>query len=201
MVTGTPKTRRRHASPPMRSPSSYRARDALDLLQRDHEQVRKLLREFDRLRQAGAVGQEGKADIVDRLCDLLSLCAQIEEELFYPVVRPVLHSSALAPTLLCDHARLRRLIARLDELEPADPGYDEAVADIGDCVLPSMEHAQTVLFVGARSAGLDMAALHERIVRHRRAQQQQDLTRIGLPTPKSTPVYGAWPPACHLSEM
>jgi hypothetical protein len=185
----------------MRSPSLYRARDALDLLQRDHEQVRKLLREFDRLRQAGAGGHEGKSDVVDRLCDLLSLCAQIEEELFYPAVRPVLHSSALTPTLLCDHALLRRLIARLDELEPADPGYDDAVADIGDCVLPSMEHAQTVLFAGVRSAGLDMAALHDQMVRHRRARQQQDLTRIGLPAPRTTTVIGAWPPSCRLTEM
>jgi hypothetical protein len=185
----------------MQSPSPYRASDALDLLQRDHQRVRRLLRDYDRLRQGGAGGPQGKADIVDRLCDLLSLCAQIEEELLYPLLRPVLASNGLAPALLCDHAQLRRLIARLDELQPTDPGYDEAVADIGECVLPSMDHAQTVLFEGVRSAGLDMVALREQMVRRRRAQQQQDLTRIGMPAPRATAVIGAWPPACRLSEM
>jgi hypothetical protein len=185
----------------MRSPSACRASDALDLLQRDHELVRKLLRDYDRLRQGGVGGPEGKADIVEQLCDVLCLCAQIEEDLFYPLVRQVLHSSGLAPTLLCDHAQMRRLIARLDELEPTDPGYDDAVGDIGDCVLPSMNHAQTVLFAGVRTAGLDMVALRDQMVRCRRAQQQQDFTRIGLPPPRSTAVYGAWPPACRLTEM
>ena len=185
----------------MPSRSAYRASDALDLLQRDHELVRKLLRDHDRLRQGGGGGAEGKADIVEKLCDVLTLCAQIEEELLYPLVRPVLDGHGLAPTVLCDHAQLRRLIARLDELEPTDPGYDDAVGDIGDCVLPSMNHAQTVLFAGVRTAGLDMAALRDQMVRRRRAQQQQDFTRIGMPTPKSTEVVGAWPPDCHLTEM
>lgn len=185
----------------MRSPSVHRARDALDLLQRDHDLVRKLLCDCDRLRQGGAGGPEGKAATVEQLCDVLSQCAQIEEELFYPLVRPVLDSSGLTPTLLCDHALLRRLIARLDELEPTDPGYDEAVGDISDCVLPSMNHARAVLFVALRGAGVDMLALRDQMVRHRRAQQQQDFTRIGVSATKSPPVIGAWPAACRLAEM
>lgn len=185
----------------MRTPCDDRASDALDLLQRDHELVRKLLRDYDRLRQGGEGGPESKADIVERLCDVLCLCAQMEEELLYPLVRPMLNGIDLAPTLLCDHAQLRHLIAHLDELEPTDPGYDDAVADIGDCVLPSMNQAQTVLFAEVRTAGLDMVTLRDKMVRRRRAQTQQDLTRIGLPAPKSTAVLGAWPPACRLAEM
>jgi hypothetical protein len=84
-------------------------------------------------------------------------------------------------------------------MEPGDPGYDDAVADIGDCVLPSMDDAQTVLFVEVRMTGLDTAALGEQMARRRRAQQQQDLTRIGLPRSESTAVLGGWPPACHLT--
>jgi len=185
----------------MRSSSAHRSRDALDLLRRDHELVRKLLRDYDRLRQGGVGGPEGKADIVEQLCDVLCLCAQIEEELFYPLVRPVLKGSGVEHALLCDHALLRRLIARLDELEPTDPGYDDAVGDIGECVLPSMNHAHTVLFAELRSAGLDTMALRDQMVRHRRAQYQQDFTRIGLPPPRSTEVVGAWPPACRLTPM
>ena len=185
----------------MRSPYAHRTRDALDLLQRDHDLVRKLLCDYDRLRQGGVGGPEGKADVVERLCDALTQCAQIEEDLFYPLLRPMLKDNGLAPTLLCDHALLRRLIARLDELEPTDPGYDEAVGNISDCVLPSMNHAKAVLFVTLRSAGMDMLALRDQMVRRRRAQQQQDLTRIGLPPARSTEVYGAWPPACRLADM
>jgi hypothetical protein len=185
----------------MRSPFAYRARDALDLLQREHDLVRKLLCDYDHLHESDMGNTQGKAQVVEALCDVLSQCAQIEEELFYPLVRTVLDSSGLARTLLCDHALLRRLIARLDELEPTDAGYDTVVADVKNCVLPSMNHAQAVLFETLRGAGLDMLALRDQMLRRRRAQQQQDLTRIGMPLPRSTEVIGAWPPACRMVEM
>ena len=168
----------------MRSPPAPRARDALDQLRMDHERIRKLLRDHERLRQGcQSGGLHDKAELVDRLCDALSLCALIEEEIFYPMVRPVLDGALLAQTILCDHARLRRLIARLDEMEPRDPDYDDAVADIGDCVLPSMDDAQAVLFAQVRRAGLDTVALGEQMARRRRAQQQQDnaMTSEGAP--------------------
>jgi hypothetical protein len=184
----------------MRLPkSAHRAHDALYHLELDYKLIRKLLGEHDRLRQDGAVDPEGKADIVERLCDALSLCALIEEEIFYPMVRSLLDGTVLAQTNLCDHARLRGLIARLDELQPSDLGYDDAVADIGDCVLPSMDGAQAVLFVQVRRAGLDMTGLGKQMAQCRRAQQQQDLTRIGLPPSESTTVLGGWPPACRLT--
>jgi hypothetical protein len=183
----------------MRPKTALRTRDALDQLRLDHDLIRRLLREYDGVRLIEGCGPERKAEIVERLCDALCLNALIEEEIFYPVVRPALDGAVLAQAALCDHARLRRLIARVDEMEPGDPGYDDAVVDIGDCVLPSLDDAQTVLFVGVRMTGLDTAALGEQMARRRRAQQQQDFTRIGLPRSESTVVVGSWPPACHLS--
>ena len=44
----------------MRIRAFGRARDALDQLRLDHDLIRRLLREFDRLRMAGAGGPEGK---------------------------------------------------------------------------------------------------------------------------------------------
>jgi len=176
-----------------------RTRDALDQLRQDHDLIRKLLRDHDRLRQGGAGGPGGKAEIVERLCDALSLCALTEEEIFYPVLRPLLGDGLLAHATLCDHARLRRLIAQLDEMEPSDPGYDAAVADLGDCVLPSMDDAQSVLFVALREAGLDSVALGAQMSLHRRAQQQQDFTRIGLPASECPAVHrSATSPARRL---
>lgn len=165
----------------------------------DHELIRKLLREHSRLPEGGSGGREGKAAVVERLCDALSLCALIEEELFYPVLRAMLGRPVLEQIQLCDHALLRRLIARLDEMEPDHPGYDDAVGDIADCVLPSMDDAQTVLFVEVRMAGLDTAALGEQMTQRRRAQQQLDFTRVGLPRSESSALQGGWPPACRLA--
>lgn len=161
----------------MRIRAFGRARDALDQLRLDHELIRRLLREFDRLRMAGAGGPEGKAEIVDCLCDALALHATLEEEIFYPLVRSVAgeHSPALAAC--CDHERLLALIAALDEMEPGDPEYDATVGDIADCVVPSMDSEQAVLFRMVREAGIDTQALGERMNRVRKAHQR-DLTNI-----------------------
>lgn len=178
---------------------TLRARDALDRLRCDHEHIRKLLRDHERLRQAGAGAAESKATIVERLCDALSLCALIEEELFYPMVRRLLGDNGFGLATLCDHARLRNLIARLDEMEPDHPGYDEAVVAIGDCVLPGMQLARTVLFVELRMTGLDTAALGQQMRQRRRAHEQLAPTRIDLP-PSGT-ALASWPPTCRLASV
>jgi len=161
----------------MHPPSAPRRRDALERLRLDHERIRKLLRQYDALRLVQGCHAECKAEIVEQLCDALSLNALIEEEVFYPLVRPVLEAAVPVKTLLCDHARLRSLIAHLDEMEPGDPGYDDAVVDLGECVLPSLDDARSVLFVQVRMTGLDTVALGEQMTRWRRVQRQ-DLTRI-----------------------
>jgi hypothetical protein len=185
----------------MRTQPNQQAGDALHQLRRDHELIRKLLREHERLCQSAGRCPDSKADVVERLCDALCLCAQIEEEILYPTLRLVLDGEVLARTTLCDHGRLRQLIARLDEMEPGDPDYDGAVADIADCVLPSMDDAQTVLFVALRLAGLNAVALGEQMAQRRRTQLRQDFTRLGLPAGDAAEVVGGWPAACRLVRM
>lgn len=156
----------------MRTKSFVRARDALNQLQLDHEAIRDLLRDFDRLRLVDRDGTVGKAEIVDCLCDTLMLHAQIKEEIFYPVVRATLGDDPGVLSAFCDHSELYQLIARLDELDPRDPDYDELVGQLSDCVMPSFDQEQAVVFSRVRGAGVDTAALARAMARRRRAQQQ-----------------------------
>ncbi len=161
----------------MRIRAFGRARDALDQLRLDHDLIRRLLREFDRLRMAGAGGPEGKAEIVECLCDTLALHAHLEEEIFYPLVRSVAGENSPALSAFCDHERLLELIAQIDEMEPGHPDYDATVGDIADCVVPSMDSEQAVLFRMVREAGIDTHALGDRMTRVRKAHQR-DFTYI-----------------------
>ena len=156
----------------MRIRAFGRAQDALDQLRLDHDMIRRLLREFDRLRMAGAGAPEGKAEIVDCLCDTLCLHARLEEEIFYPLIRSLPGDSVRTLSAFCDHARLRDLIAQLDEMAPGDPDYDATVGHIADCVVPSMETEQQVLFKAVRVAGLDTLALGKEMSRVRKSHHQ-----------------------------
>lgn len=164
----------------MRCISVARLSDGLDQLHGEHQSIRQLLRAFERARLLGPSGCGEKAAIVDRLCDTLTLHARIEEDIFYPLVRSVLREDSEATAAFCNHQRLLDLIGWLDELEPQHPDYDRMVRLIGDCVLPSMDQEQAVLFEAVRAAGLDTLALGQRMA-HCRKAHRQDLTELALP--------------------
>ncbi|WP_439589143.1 hemerythrin domain-containing protein [Hydrogenophaga sp.] len=161
----------------MRVRGPGRARDALYQLQLEHEAIRRLLREFDRLRLANEDRSEEKAEVVDGLCDALSLHVRIGEELFEPLSRLQASSDPAAFSTQCDHRHLVQLIAQLDELEPGDAGYDDAVGDIADCVMPCMDGEMSLLRSLAREALVDTQELGERMNRLRKVHQG-DFTRV-----------------------
>jgi hypothetical protein len=161
----------------MRVRGPGRARNALYQLQLDHEAIRRLLREFDRLRLANEDHSEEKAEVVDCLCDALSLHVRIGEDLLEPLSRLLVRSDPMAFSTQCDHRHLVRLIAQLDELEPGDSGYDNAVGDIADCVMPCMDGEMSMLRSLAREALVDTQELGERMNGLRKLHQS-DFTRV-----------------------
>lgn len=176
-----------------------RVRDALDQLRLEHELILKMLRDFDHLRHTGEATPKAKAELVDHLCDLLSLHAQLKEQILYPVARTIVASNDRAQAAFCNLDLLQHLIARVDEMDPSDTAYDEAVGELGDCLVASMAAEQKVLFAEVRAAGVDTHALGEQMTRMRRAQQQRDLTSVDLPRQRSAPPAVGWPPACRLA--
>jgi hypothetical protein len=159
--------------------------DALVLLTRDHDAVKRLFRDYEWL-----VEQQGdddtKAGIVDQICGELSLHAQIEEEVFFPAIRAMTGSGHS----LCDHAHAKELIAQLDEMEPGDARYDALVAALCADVVPHMNEEQAGIFLCVRLAGLDTAALGPQMAQRQRAVRE-DVTLVGLPHANAGAV--TWP--------
>jgi hypothetical protein len=162
----------------MRPKAPLRARDALAQLQLDHVRIRRLLRQYDRVRLTDEISREGKAEIVDDLCDALSLLALLDEEIFYPVVRPALGGNASAQAAFFDHVLLGRLIAQLDELPPGDHACDAVVADIGDRVVPCINAAEASLFEAVRNTGVDTLTLGMQMALRRREHRAQLPLRV-----------------------
>ena len=175
------------------------ARDALDQLVLEHGRIRTLLRQYDRVRLTDK-RPSGQAEMLDSLCDLLTLLAHMEEDFFYPAVRRVLSDNLPAPAAFCDHARLRGLVAQLDEMPPGDPACDALVADIDACVVPWMNAAPGGLFLAVRLAGLDTLALGLHMALWRREQQAHTraLHRTANPNRSSGLAASGWPqPLCR----
>lgn len=157
--------------------------DALDLLRRDHDAIKQLFLDYQKL--LGRHGSDDdKGEIVGRVCFEWCIHLQIEEEIFYPRARAALGPSEQIEHALRDHGGSRDLIALLDEMEPGDADFDATVAVLGAYVVPHIDEEQQDIFPLLLRAGLDTAALGRQMAQHRKALLE-DVTRIGLPVSMS----------------
>jgi hemerythrin superfamily protein len=98
---------------------SKKENDAIELLKHDHQEVSKLFKDFEK---AGAGEQNGLAG---RICQMLGIHAQIEEELFYPAAREALDDEELIDEAAVEHGAVKDLVSRIeseDEMLAANKG-------------------------------------------------------------------------------
>ena len=69
-------------------------KDAIALLESDHTAVQRLFKRFEKLKD-GEGNDEEKAELVRLICDELKVHTQIEEEIFYPMVRDAIGDDGL----------------------------------------------------------------------------------------------------------
>ncbi|HEX5122780.1 MAG TPA: hemerythrin domain-containing protein, partial [Rhodanobacteraceae bacterium] len=62
--------------------------NALELLKRDHQQVDKLFKQFEDIKEGAE--DSAKEELVTQICDALTVHAAIEEAIFYPAARQAL---------------------------------------------------------------------------------------------------------------
>jgi hypothetical protein len=77
--------------------------DATILLTRDHTEVSKLFKQYEKLVKAEADGPDRQA-LAEQICDMLTVHASIEEEIFYPAAREAEVDSDLLDEAEVEHA-------------------------------------------------------------------------------------------------
>jgi hemerythrin-like domain-containing protein len=149
-------------------------RDALALLKADHIKVRELFREFELLRDMEDE-DERKSELVDEICYELTLHTMLEEEIFYPVLRSAIDDDDMMDEADVEHAGARELISQLEVMYPGDDHFDATVTVLGEEVAHHIDKEEGEMFEAARRAGIDLAALGERLA-ERREELEEDLT-------------------------
>jgi len=90
-----------------------------------------------------------KRSIVRLICNALEVHAQLEEEIFYPAMRALASGGALVDKSLSEHARMKELIAKLRNMEPADSVYDDTVMEMMRDVIHHVADEETMLLPDA----------------------------------------------------
>lgn len=137
---------------------------ALKLLKQDHRAVEEALAEFE------SAGQEEKQAIARRICAMLTVHAQIEEELLYPAARESLsrEDRHLVAEARVEHASLKELIGQIEEREPLDEQYEAKVCVLGEYVKHHVSEEEKELFPRLERSSLDLRALGERLEARKR---------------------------------
>lgn len=140
-------------------------KDACELLDADHIAVKHLFVDYARLAilpQALADKTAGeRTALAMKICDELTIHAQIEEEIFYPAVRAgVPDSAALIDKALSEHQVAKQLIADIRGIGTANPAMDTLVAELNVAIENHVKDERDMMFSKAMAAPeIDLLAL------------------------------------------
>lgn len=165
-----PSTRK---SPP--AAAATKTPDAVQLLMADHAEVKPLFKQYEQLVEDEADDEE-KQELAEQICDLLTVHATIEEEIFYPAAQEALEEPDLVDEATVEHASAKDLIAQIQEGSPADELYDAKVKVLGEYIEHHVKEEEKEMFPMAKKSSMDLKALGEQLV----ARKQELLDELGI---------------------
>jgi hemerythrin superfamily protein len=151
-----PASKKTAARKPAAKPASD---DVIKLLTADHNEVKALFKDYDKLVQSEAEDDEKQA-LAEEICLKLTVHATVEEELFYPAAREVLgEDEDLVDEADVEHTSAKELIAQIQASSPDEELYDAKVKVLGEYIQHHVKEEEGEMFPKARKGGLDTAAL------------------------------------------
>jgi hemerythrin-like domain-containing protein len=143
--------------------------NALAMLKADHDKVRKMFKDFEKLDSGES---REKAQLVRQACAELKIHTQLENEIVYPAVREAIEDDDLMDEALVEHQAAEELISQLEQMEPGDEMYDAKFTVLGEYVNHHIAEEQKEMFPKAKKAKIDLAGLGEQM-----AARKQELMK------------------------
>ncbi len=142
-----------------------------DMIRMDHTQVLETFHQYE----IDASPQTKKA-LVNTACLALEIHTQLEEEIFYPVMRNLTADTPIVNKSIPEHNEMRRLIVELRSMEPNNSRYDQTFMQLMRDVLHHVADEETTLLPDA-----------ERLLSNRLGELGVEMTkrRVQLSAPRA----------------
>ncbi|MBC5765185.1 hemerythrin domain-containing protein [Ramlibacter albus] len=114
-----------------------------NLIRLDHTHVAATFHQYET-----TLSDRLKRGIVDSVCLSLETHAQLEEEIFYPVLRLVFDNDLMRKSPV-EHDEMRTLIARLRQMVTTDPMFDESFFELMRLVMHHVADEESQLLPAA----------------------------------------------------
>jgi hemerythrin superfamily protein len=143
-----------------------------DMIRFDHSHVMVTFHQYTKDKRPSV-----KKALAETICDALEIHATLEEEIFYPVMRPRAADQKVMEKSEPEHMEMRRLIHELRNTDPRDSRHDELLFELMRDVQHHVADEETVLLPEAE----------QRLGKDRLSELGTQMTkrRLELVTPKA----------------
>lgn len=145
-------------------------RDAIALLKQDHRTVEALFDEFEH------ADESELSDLATRICQMLTVHAQIEEEFLYPQAKEALDEDQeeIVYEAEIEHASAKELIARIEASTPEDPEFKPLVTVLSEYVKHHVKEEEKQLFPALKEAEVDLKEMGTQLA-HRKMELMEQM--------------------------
>jgi hemerythrin-like domain-containing protein len=134
------------------------AQDAVSLLSADHADVKQMFETYRQLVDENA-DDEQRGELAREICAMLSVHAEIEEDLFYPAMRENIDDDLALDEAEVEHAAAKELIEQIEAMDPGDALFDAKVIVLGEYIDHHVQEEENEIFPQAEKSGLDLDEL------------------------------------------
>ncbi len=147
--------------------------DGIELLIRDHKEVKTLFKQYDELVEGNSNVDE-RERLAEKICVKLRAHTSVEEELFYPAARDALAVDAeLVDEAEVEHASAKELIAQIQSSSATnDRLFDAKVKVLGEYVDHHVREEEGEMFPKVKESGLDLGVLGQQM-----AERKEELLK------------------------
>jgi hemerythrin superfamily protein len=136
--------------------SSGKAADAITLLKQDHRAVEALFQEFEKSEDTEL------GPIAERVCQMLTVHAQIEEEILYPAAKDAFEDeedTELVNEAAVEHGSAKELIEKIEAMSEDDELFKATVTVLSEYIKHHVKEEEQELFPKLKEVDVDLEAL------------------------------------------
>ena len=154
-----------------RRATSKPSTDAIAMLKADHEKVKKLFKQFEKLHEDESIDEAGQ--MARQICNELRIHTTVEDEIFYPEVRAAIDDDDLMNEADVEHASAKDLIAQIEGMNAGEDKFAAKVLVLGEYIDHHIKEEHSEMFPKAQKSGLDMKEIGSRMLARKRDLQAE----------------------------
>jgi hemerythrin superfamily protein len=153
-----------------RKAKKAKKQDAIELLKRDHAEVKRSFKAFEKAKYKDP---NACKEFLASICKAIEMHAKLEEEIFYPAVRAKIKDDDLMNEAEVEHNSAKVLIGDIEKMSGDDPMLKATAMVLSEYIQHHVKEEENEMFPKAKRAKLDLDALAQQMLERKEQLKAQ----------------------------